>query len=114
MLLSGVANAGAGQFPPRMSDQLKLTSSDVSFDRSIDQRDQHGLSQENITFFPVLADVESLQFVLLADTKSHHGVENLQEYHCSHDTDEHRCANADCLVDDLSCVAFDQSLCLIG
>src|SRR3954469_15470636 len=91
---------GGGQIPAPDLDQPKLTRKNFSKNRPSTSSVTR-LSQEDIAFFTMLADVESLQLVLLADSQSHHGVEDLQEYHCSYNTDQHCRSNTDSLVDEL-------------
>src|SRR5580693_8512013 len=63
--------------------------------------------EEDVPFFAVLAQVEPLNFVALADAQAHDGVEHLEEDECAHHGEHNGGSSALRLIDELLGVAFE-------
>src|SRR6476619_4944765 len=63
-----------------------------------DRTDVRQISEKDVTLFAVLAEVEALNFVALADAQSHGRVEHLDNDKCSHDGNADRRAGTDALI----------------
>src|SRR5205807_8616374 len=66
------------------------------------------LLKEDISFFSMLTEVESLELLLLADSQAHRGVENLKNNQRPDDGDGDSRPDAGRLIDDLPGISFEK------
>ena len=96
---------------PISSSPYCIESSNQSLNAGLQKspKSAAGILEENIPFLAVLAEIQTLNFLVLSDPQTHGGVQDFQNDKRAHQGDARRGENADDLREHLPGIAFQKS-----